>query len=93
MLGVFASIGKLTHNGPRASVPALDVTLRCQVYHACMLTVQQVAERVCLAARTVRYYDRIGLVGASRRSAAGSSATRTSSGGSSRSRGTTSSAS
>lgn len=36
-----------------------------------MWTVHEVAERVGLPARTVRYYDRIGLVGASRRSEAG----------------------
>lgn len=35
------------------------------------LTVKQVAERVGLPSRTVRYYDRIGLVPADSRSAAG----------------------
>lgn len=34
-------------------------------------TVQEIATRVGLPARRVRYYDRIGLVGASRRSEAG----------------------
>lgn len=35
------------------------------------ITVKQIAERVGLPSRTVRYYDRIGLVSASDRSAAG----------------------
>ncbi len=35
------------------------------------ITVKQVAERVGMPSRTVRYYDRIGLVSADERSAAG----------------------
>lgn len=48
------------------------MTVECQVYDVEVpRTVHDVAERVGLPARTVRYYDRIGLVSASARSEAG----------------------
>ena len=46
--------------------------LECQSYTRCIVhTVKQVAERVGLPSRTVRYYDRIGLVSPQTRSEAG----------------------
>ncbi len=47
------------------------MSLGCQLYSAGVWTVQEVADRVGLPARRVRYYDRIGLAGPSRRSETG----------------------
>ena len=59
---------------PSVTVAAggLDLTPGCQVYPMRVgITVKQVSERVGLPSRTVRYYDRIGLVPADERSPAG----------------------
>jgi len=56
----------------RQPAARLDLTPWCQVYSLWVgITVKQVAERVGMPSRTVRYYDRIGLVRADERSAAG----------------------
>ncbi len=50
----------------------LDLTLGCQVYPAVVARrVKQIADRVGLPSRTVRYYDRIGLVSPGDRSETG----------------------
>lgn len=57
---------------PPRSPEALDLTPKCQVYPPGMeQTVKQVAKRVGLPSRTVRYYDKIGLVSPNERSEAG----------------------
>jgi MerR family copper efflux transcriptional regulator len=56
----------------RDHLSQLDLSLGCQVYRrAVERTVKQVAARVGLPERTVRYYDHIGLVASSARSGAG----------------------
>ncbi len=49
----------------------LDLTPACQDYDPGVSTVKQVADRIGLPSRTVRYYDRIGLVRPRERSDAG----------------------
>jgi DNA-binding transcriptional MerR regulator len=52
--------------------PSLDLGVRSKVYAACMsLTVSQLADRAGVAADTVRYYERVGLLPAPQRTAAG----------------------